>query len=333
MRDNIWKYIALMLTLLLAASTVSAVLLYMQNSAVQTPPPRGGVIENSVNATCPTGSYEAQIHELQSEISMLKSTLRKENAPTGNATIAVVPIFGIIDSYTALNVIPTLREVAANKSINGVLLWIDSPGGEVGPVREIYEEVKKLDLIKPTVVYTGSIAASGGYYIATGADKIIADPLAEVGSIGVIYVHYDLQKNYQMNGIKVEVFKTGPHKDMGAEWRDLTPEEKKYIEDMVNTDFQAFLQAVSTGRNMSVEEVKKYATGQTWFAKDVNGTLVDDTGSMDHAIAVLANMLNVTNPRVVIYRGGSVSEFHVYGSTALFLDPRYLAPHVGTSNG
>jgi len=333
MRENIWKYIAAVLVLLLAASSVAVLLLYMQNSELKSYHPSNvttTVLVQGPNVTCNTTSYQLQIDELQRQIDFLKAQLREQNMPEGNATIAIVPIFGLIDDYTALSVIPTLREIAKNDSIAGVVLWIESPGGYVGPVREIYSTVRKLNLVKPVVVYTGGIAASGGYYIAVGADEIIADPLAEVGSIGVIYVHYNLQQNYETNGIKVEVFKTGPYKDMGAKWRGLTDEEKAMITEMVDAYFQGFLQAVSNGRGMGINETKKYATGRTWFAMNVTGSLVDETGDLDYAVSALEEMLNVTNPRIVIYKGSSPSDFGIFGSTALLLDPRYVSAYVRT---
>ncbi|NJE09947.1 signal peptide peptidase SppA [Thermococcus sp. MAR1] len=334
MRENIWKYISAVLVLLLAASSVAVVLLYMQTSELKTYQPPSNVtttvLVQGPNVTCNTTSYQLQIDELQRQIDFLKAQLREQNLPEGNATIAIVPIFGLIDDYTALSVIPTLREIAKNDSIAGVVLWIESPGGYVGPVREIYSTVRKLNLVKPVVAYTGGIAASGGYYIAVGAEKIIADPLADVGSIGVIYVHYNLQQNYETNGIKVEVFKTGPYKDMGAEWRGLTEEEKAMITEMVDTYFQGFLQAVSNGRGMSINETKKYATGRTWFAMNVTGSLVDETGDLDYAVSVLEKALNVTNPRIVIYKGSTPSDFGIFGSTALLLDPRYVSAYVRT---
>ncbi|NJE60817.1 signal peptide peptidase SppA [Thermococcus sp. 21S7] len=331
MRENIWKYIAAVLVLLLAASSVAVLLLYMQNSELKTYQPSNAtttVIVQGPNVTCNTTSYQLRIDELQRQVDFLKAQLREQNMPEGNATIAIVPIFGLINDYTALSVIPTLREIAKNDSIAGVVLWIESPGGYVGSVREIYSTVRKLNLVKPVVAYTGGIAASGGYYIAVGAEEIIADPLAEVGSIGVIYVHYNLQQNYESNGVKVEVFKTGPYKDMGAEWRGLTDEEKAMIAETVDTYFQGFLQAVSSGRGMDINETKKYATGRTWFAMNVTGSLVDETGDLDYAVSVLEDMLNVTNPRVVIYRGSSPSDFGIFGSTALLLDPRYVSAYV-----
>ncbi|ASJ12123.1 signal peptide peptidase SppA [Thermococcus thioreducens] len=334
MRENIWKYIAAVLILLLAASSVAVVLLYMQNSELRSYKPENVtttvIVQGSSNVTCNSTAYQLQIDDLQRQIDFLKAQLRGQNLPGGNATIAIVPIFGLIDDYTALSVIPTLREIAKNDSIAGVVLWIESPGGYVGPVREIYSTVRKLNFVKPVVAYTGGIAASGGYYIAAGAEKIIADPLAEVGSIGVIYVHYNLQQNYESNGIKVEVFKTGPYKDMGAEWRGLTDEERAMITEMVDTYFQGFLQAVSSGRGMSINETKEYATGRTWFAMNVTGSLVDETGDLDYAVSVLEKMLNVTKPRIVIYKGSTPSDFGIFGSTALLLDPRYVNAYIKT---
>ncbi len=333
MRENIWKYVSAVLILLLAVSSVAVVLLYEQNSSLKSFPALNStgkpvVVETSLNSTCNDTSYRLQIEDLQSQIRFLQEQLRAKNAPQGNTTIAIVPVFGLIDDYTALHLVPLLREVAKNNSIGGVILWIESPGGYVSAVREIYSTVRKLDMVKPVVAYTGGLAASGGYYIAVAADKIVADPLAEVGSIGVIYVHYDLQKNYEMNGIKVDVFKTGPYKDMGAEWRGLTEEERKMIADQIDTYFQAFLRAVSTGRNMPLNETRKYATGRTWFAVNVTGSLVDETGSIDDAVDLLSKMLNVTNPHVVVYSGGQPSNFGIFGSTALLLDPRYVSAYI-----
>ena len=326
MRENIWKYVSAVLALLLALSTVAIVILYHSTSPyiVQENATMKPVEENTLNVSLGCNAT-FQERELEDQISFLRSLINR----TGNGTIAIVPLFGIIDEYTALQVVPLLRELASNSSVGGVLLWIESPGGSVGPVMEIYSEVRKLSLVKPVVAYSGGIMASGGYYVAVGADKIIADPLAEVGSIGVIYVHYNLEKNYEMNGIKVEVFKTGPYKDMGAEWRGLTEEEKKMISGMVNTYFQAFLKAVSEDRGMNMSTVKDFATGRTWFAENVTGTLVDETGGIDTAISALESLMNVTGAKVVIYKNlQNPSGFVIYGSRALYLDPRYVGPYI-----
>ncbi|WP_456368018.1 signal peptide peptidase SppA [Thermococcus sp.] len=327
---NLWKYISAVLILLLALLSVSTALLYYQlkPQVVSTNTTGPTVVESRLNLTCQNGTLNSSaVSQLLDQISYLQ--LLATSKGTGE-TIAIVPIFGLITETTSLEVIPLLRDLATNDSVGGVLLWIESPGGEVGPVIEIYSEVKKLSLVKPVVSYSGGIMASGGYYIAVGSDRIIAAPLAQVGSIGVLYVHYDLEKNYQMNGIKVNVFKTGEHKDMGAEWRDLTPYEREKISEMVNIYFQAFLNAVSSGRNMTVDEVKRFATGETWFAENVTGTLVDETGGIDTAIEALEKLMNVSTAKIVVYKNLERPErFGLYGSTSLYLDPRYLTPLIG----
>jgi len=328
MRENLWKYVSAVLALLLVLSVITVAVLYSYTSPNVVSVNRTAVPteENTLNITVSQCNTSARVEQLEDEILFLRSLING----TGNGTIAIVPVFGIINEYTALQVIPLLRGLASNTSVGGVLLWIESPGGDVGPVMEIYSAVRKLSLTKPVVAYSGGIMASGGYYMAVGADRIVAGPLAEVGGIGVIYVHYDMERNYQMNGIKVEVFKTGPYKDMGAEWRGLTEEEKKIISETINTYFQAFLQAVSEGRKMNITEVREFATGRTWFAENVTGKLVDKTGGIDTAIFTLEDLMNVTGAKVVIYRNlQTPSDFTVYGSQALYLDPRYLTPYLG----
>lgn len=170
MDDRIWKYISAVLILLLALSVVSIAVLYYQvnppavsgnqtGPVVETPPANFTLVCGGFNAT------ETEVAELRDQIAFLQGGL--VSPKQSGSTIAVVPIFGIIDEYTALQVIPLLRNLAMNESIGGVLLWIESPGGVVGPVMSIYSEVKKLALLKPVVAYTGGLMASGGYYIAS----------------------------------------------------------------------------------------------------------------------------------------------------------------------
>ena len=325
MKSDVWKYITFILVLVLGVFVMSTTLLYLQNQSLSNYVP--------INTTCKTevvvgnqtaeDALNARIAELQSLLEAIE--MERKSANTSNTTIALVPIFGVIDDQAALNTVTTIEKLMKDDSIGGVLLWIESPGGDVGPVREIYHEVRILKTKKPVVAYTGGIAASGGYYIAVGTDKIIADPLAEVGSIGVIYVHFNLERNYASNGIEVTVFKTGPHKDMGAEWRGLTDYEKDKIQNMINAYFQSFLGAVSAGRNLTTNETKKYATGETWLAIEVNGTLIDETGNLQTAIQELEKLMGVESAEVKVYNSATQSySLGIYGDKALYLDPRYL---------
>jgi len=318
MRESVWKYLSLILAILLALSSVSIVLLSKSSGTIVV------VSKGNTSLVLPnfTVNWSPTVSELQDRLAFLKELVRSTNKT--NVTIAVVPVFGVIDDSSALQLVPLLRRIARNSSIGGVLLWIESPGGDVGAVMNIYSVVRDVALVKPVVAYTGGLAASGGYYIACGADKIVANSLAQVGSIGVIYVHYDLHQNYAKNGIIVDVFKTGPYKDMGAEWRALTPQEKKMIWNEVYTYFSVFLEAVSRGRHMPIKEIReKYASGRVWFAKDVNGSLVDRTGGMDVALSILESLMNVTSARIVTY---SITPTYTLQFTDLYLylDPRYL---------
>ncbi|AEH24047.1 signal peptide peptidase SppA [Pyrococcus yayanosii] len=331
---GVWKYLTFILALILGFSLVANVLLYVQVGTLQKTSfdnvTRTIVIrENATSSTFENVSLlKVQIEEMRREIEYLRAQLRASRGTFGNATIAVVPIFGPIDDYLALHVVRILRELRDNSSVGGVLLWIESPGGYIGPVRAIYEEVKKLAYEKPVVAYTAGYADSGAYYIACAAEKIIADPLAEVGSIGVIYVHFNAEQYYAMNGIKVDVFKTGPHKDMGADWRGLTEEEKKIITEQIDAYFQEFLRVVSESRNMTLNKTKEFADGRVWFAYQVKGTLVDDTGDMDYALKVLVDMMGVEGARVIVY-DSPTSDFGIAQSSALYMPARYVYSYIG----
>ncbi|MCO6041967.1 signal peptide peptidase SppA [Thermococcus alcaliphilus] len=332
MEREIWKYLSFILTLLLALATVAGVLLYTQNAELQralqeknfTVVYNETVKEVESNATL---ALQAKIEELQREIEYLKSQMRGNVSEETNVTVAILPIMGPIDETTALDVISKIREIRKDDNIKGVVLWIESPGGYVGPVITIYKELKKLSYEKPIVAYTGGMAASGGYFLACAADKIIADPLAEVGSIGVLYVHYNLEQNYAQNGIKVNVFKTGKYKDMGAEWRDLTDEEREMIKRTINTYFEYFLQVVSEGRKLDMNTTKKYGDGRVWFASDVKGTLIDDTGDLDYAIKILEGIIGVKSANVVLY-DAQKTDFGIYESSSLYMPPNYIASYI-----
>ncbi|MBU7047005.1 MAG: S49 family peptidase, partial [Theionarchaea archaeon] len=135
--------------------------------------------------------------------------------------VAVIRIDGILDTEDVMPIAAQLREVGADPLIAGVILWIDSPGGSVVAVTQVTYEIERLKKVKPVVAYTGGIAASGGYYIMSVCDRIVVRPDAEIGSIGVIFVHIDASGYYSQFGFDIEVIKTGKHKDAGADWRDL----------------------------------------------------------------------------------------------------------------
>lgn len=333
MEREVWKYLSFILMLLLALAAVGNVLLYINNNELQRAIQERGNITVVYNETVreiesnATLALQAKIDELQRELEYIKNQLRANKTEKSNVTIAILPVVGPIDESTAVTTISKIRQIRKDDNVVGVILWIESPGGYVGPVITIYKELRKLSYEKPIVVYTGGLAASGGYFLACAADKIIADPLAEVGSIGVIYVHYNLEQNYAQNGIKVNVFKTGKYKDTGAEWRDLTDEEREMIKNEINTYFEYFLQVVSEGRKLDMNTTRQYGDGRVWFASEVKGTLVDETGDLDYAITVLENMLGIKSANVVLYDTQKI-DFGIYESSSLYMPSNYVASYI-----
>lgn len=259
-------------------------------------------------------AYESKDELENQEIKKLREELQRienQNVPI-NGNIAVVRIFGVLDLEDVLPITAELRRLAQDEEVGGVVLWIDSPGGGVTAVSEIYDEVERLSLRKPVVAYVGGIAASGGYYLAVGADKIVAKPDAILGSIGVIYVYEDLTEYFELFGIRIEVIKTGEDKDLGAPWRPLSNDDRENIKQMVNEDFDKFVFVVSKGRNLTTEEVLKYSDGNVWSGTQaVSYKLADRVGTLDTAIEEVKATAGLKNPKISFYQiadDGSVSD-------------------------
>lgn len=246
-------------------------------------------------------AYESQESMENKEIKKLKEEIDriKNQNISINGNIAVVRVYGVLDQEDVLPLTVELRKLAADQEIGGVVLWIDSPGGGVSAVTEIYDEVQRLNMRKPVVAYVGGVAASGGYYLAVACDKIIVKPDAILGSVGVIYVHEDLTEYLKMFGIKIEVIKTGEDKDLGAPWRPLSDDDRENIKQMINEDFDRFVYVVSKGRSLSIEEVLKYSDGNVWSGTQaVSYKLADRVGTLDTAIEELKVTAGLKNPKV-----------------------------------
>jgi len=194
-----------------------------------------------------------------------------------------------------------LEKASMDWAIKAIVLRIESPGGSVAACQEILTQIEKTR--KPIVVSFGSIAASGGYYIATKADKIVALPGTLTGSIGVISQVPNIKGLYNKLGIDVEVFKGGKYKDMYSGLRELTTEERELMQNMTNMFYDQFISAVAEGRGLSKEAVQGIATGQLYTgeqAKDLG--LIDELGGLDAAIDLAGKIAGVTKPEVIYYR-------------------------------
>jgi protease-4 len=174
--------------------------------------------------------------------------------------VAVIEMTGVIeDSKATLN---ELNKSIRNKHVKGIVLSINSPGGSVGPSQEIYEAVKRWKQVKPIVAVMGSVAASGGLYAALGASKVLAQPGTMTGSIGVIMQVPNFTKVANWAGVDMVTIKSGKLKDVGNQFREMTPEEQEFLQKTVADVHQQFISAVVEGRGLNREVVDKFADGR-----------------------------------------------------------------------
>ncbi|MGB9802488.1 signal peptide peptidase SppA [Desulfofundulus sp.] len=222
----------------------------------------------------------------------------------GAGAVAVIPITGTIVSGRVSpglfssagtgseEVMDRLRRAAQDPGVKAVVLRLNSPGGTAAGAQEIAAEVDNLRKSgKKVVASMGDAAASGAYWIASRADKIVANPGTLTGSIGVIMQTQDLQGLYSKLGISTRTFKSGPHKDMGSPSRPVTPEEQDIFQGMVNDIYDQFLRAVAEGRKMELDRVKKLADGRVYTGRQAQKLgLVDELGNLRDAIRLAGRL-------------------------------------------
>lgn len=225
-------------------------------------------------------------------------TLFQKNIPLGSR-LALIRIEGpIIDSKDATD---EIKKYTKDDSIKAIVLRIDSPGGAVAPSQEIYEEVKKAVAQKRVIVSMGSVAASGGYYIAAPATKIIANPGTLTGSIGVIMEIPNIEGLMNKIGIKTEVIKSGRHKDIASAFRTMGKEEREILQGVMDNVHEQFMKAVAEGRKIKIEEVRKIADGRIFTGEQAKTHgLVDDLGTLEDAIKTAAELAGIKGEPVVV---------------------------------
>ncbi len=214
--------------------------------------------------------------------------------------VGVVEITGSIsDSKKALKAI---HQFAEADSIKAVVIRVDSPGGAVGPSQEIYDAVKKLSAKKKVVASMGSIAASGGFYIASAAEKVFANAGTLTGSIGVVMEVPNVAGVLKWAGVEVNTVTAGKMKDSGSPFRAMTDDEKKYFEAILKDVHEQFIEAVAAGRKMKVDEVRPLADGRVFSGRQAKeAKLVDELGGIDAAIAAAGAMAGIKGEPKVEY--------------------------------
>ena len=215
--------------------------------------------------------------------------------------IQVVEMDGqIIESRPILD---QLKRYEDSNSVKAILLNIDSPGGGVAASQEIYAEIKRLREKKDKIVvaYLSSTGASGAYYVACAANKIVANPGTIVGSIGVIAEWVNYADLLQWAKLKEIVFKTGEFKDTGSPTRALTDNERKYFQGLIDDMYVQFVEAVASGRKLDLQEVRSLADGRVFTGRDAKQRkLIDEIGNFQDAVDQTAKLAGISGkPRLI----------------------------------
>lgn len=219
--------------------------------------------------------------------------------------IAVIELKGVI--MDSKKILDQIQRAGKNKSIRAVVLRIDSPGGAVAPSQEIHDAVKKFTdkYEKPLVASMGSVAASGGYYVAVAAKKIYANAGTLTGSIGVIMNFANLEKLYEWAKVDIYNLKAGKFKDAGTDTRAMTPAEKALLQKMIDNVHAQFKKAVVEGTELKESELEDIADGRIFSGEQAKELgLVDELGGIDEALHEAALLAQIKDDDfTVVYPG------------------------------
>lgn len=190
------------------------------------------------------------------------------------------------------NVLKQFRKALKDDHVKGILLRINSPGGTVSASQEITGALKAYRKTgRPVVVSMGDMTASGGYYVASASDRIMAEPGTLTGSIGVIMHLMNYKGLADKLGVQSEVIKTGQFKDIASSYRAITPEERSILQTLCNDSYDQFVNAVAEGRKMNVADVRQIGDGRIYSGRQaLKLHLVDQLGGYDDSLDVLQKM-------------------------------------------
>lgn len=219
----------------------------------------------------------------------------------GGSKVALITVEGVI--LDSKEVIEQLEKHRTNPTVKAIVLRINSPGGGVSPSQEIYEEIVKTRQVnkKPVVASMGSLAASGGYYIASAADVIVANPGSITGSIGVLLQVPNISGLLQKIGVKSVVVKSGEHKDLASPTREMTDAERQILQRLLNDVHDQFIDVVTKSRRLDRKKVEALADGRIFSGREAQSLgLVDQLGNLQDAIDRAASMAGIPGKPTVI---------------------------------
>ncbi len=215
--------------------------------------------------------------------------------------MAVVEIEGIIvDGSSAVR---ELREHLENPAVKAVILRVNSPGGVVAPTQEIFAAIQRVRKGgKPVIASFGAVAASGGYYVATAADRIYANPGTLTGSIGVVMQMANIEGLLKKVGVDYVVVKAGSYKDIGNFARTMTPEERKILQALLDDVYSQFVDAVAEGRGLDRKQVLAFADGRIYSGQQAQALkMVDDLGGFEDAVEAAGKLANISGRPKLLY--------------------------------
>jgi protease-4 len=214
--------------------------------------------------------------------------------------VGVVIVKGFLGD--SKDTVDKLDEYARDDSIKAVVLRLETPGGAIVPSQEIYEKVLKVKRKKKVVASMGTVAASGGYYIACATDRIVANPGTITGSIGVIAQFSQVEELLRKIGLKSTIIKSGKYKDVGSPVREMTEDEKRIIQALIDDIYEQFVEVVAENRNIPKEKIKNIAGAKAFTGRQaLEFGLVDELGTMEYSVDLAAKLAGIEGEPEVVY--------------------------------
>lgn len=220
---------------------------------------------------------------------------------SGRPKVAVIEVEGMITD--SRDVVEQLDEYGKSRDIRAIVIRVNSPGGGVVPSQEIYEKILKVRKSKKVVASMGTVAASGGYYVASATEHIMANPGTITGSIGVLMQFPQLRELLDKVGLRTQVIKSGSYKDTGSPLRDITDEELSILQAVVDDIHEQFVEAVQANRSIPRENILKIGESMIFTGRQaLEEGLVDQLGGLEDAIAVAASLAGIDGEPLVVYK-------------------------------
>ena len=253
--------------------------------------------------------------------------------------IAIISISGVISTNgngesflmgdlgaSSTIIIQQIKDVEDDPYVKGIIFEIDSPGGTVVASQEIADAVKSLD--KPNYAVIREVGASGGYWVASSTDKIIASPMSITGSIGVLGSYLQFNQLFEKYGIEYERFIGGKYKDLGSPYKETTNEERELLQKKINVIHEYFIKEVAQNRKIDVSKIREIATGEFYLGSEAKEFgLIDEFGNRETAVELMKKELNITEADVFEVRR-EIGFFELFGGLVSYNFGRGFASQI-----